>query len=179
MSARNSALYVAGGALLFAYLAAANMPAPGSPVPERPSVAVATTGTDSLAGEVRAQTSKLQARMAQAPAPDEHSRNPFSFAARPLISRDANRGSLVVAAVAAEPAPAVLAVPALTLMGVAEETVPGGVRRTAVIGGDGDTIYLVIEGQPVGERYKVTKIGADAVELEDLLTHGYRRIAMR
>ena len=30
---------------------------------------------------------------------------------------------------------------------------------------------MVTEGQPVGSRYKVTKIGADAVELEDLLTH--------
>jgi hypothetical protein len=67
----------------------------------------------------------------------------------------------------------------LTLMGVAEEVLPGGVRRTAVIGGDGDTIYMVVEGQAVGERYRVTKIGVDAVELEDLVTHGYRRIAMR
>ncbi|MEO6237802.1 MAG: hypothetical protein ABIQ52_12450 [Vicinamibacterales bacterium] len=179
MSARNSAVYVVGGALLFAYLAAANMPSPGSPAPHRPPEAVATTGSNSLAGEVRAHASKLASRLAEAPAPDEHSRNPFSFAARPRLSRDANRGTLVVAAVAAEPAPAVIPVPALTLMGVAEETVAGGVRRTAVIGGEGDTIYLVIEGQRVGDRYKVTKIGADAVELEDLLTHGYRRIAMR
>ena len=64
-------------------------------------------------------------------------------------------------------------------MGIAEETTAAGPRRTAVIGGDGDTIYMVTEGQEVGSRYKVTKIGADAVELEDVLTKGYRRIAMR
>jgi Tfp pilus assembly protein PilP len=70
--------------------------------------------------------------------------------------------------------------PVLTLMGVAEETLSGGgVRRTAVIGGDGDTIYMVVEGQGVGDRYRVTKIGVDAVELEDLLTKGYRRLALR
>jgi Tfp pilus assembly protein PilP len=68
--------------------------------------------------------------------------------------------------------------PALTLMGIAEEAVAAGPRRTAVIA-DGDIIYMVVEGQAVGTRYKVTKIGADAVELEDLLTKGYRRIALR
>jgi len=37
----------------------------------------------------------------------------------------------------------------------------------------------VTEGQAIGDRYKVTKIGADAVELEDLLTKAYRRLALR
>src|SRR6266545_4755158 len=80
-----------------------------------------------------------------------------------------------------EPAAAVpvAAPPSLTLMGIAEETSPQGVRRTAVIGGEGDTLYMVLEGQAVGDRYKVTKIGADAIELEDLITHGYRRLAIR
>jgi Tfp pilus assembly protein PilP len=64
-------------------------------------------------------------------------------------------------------------------MGIAEEMAPDGPRRTAVIGGEGDAIHMVVEGQTIGDRYKVTKIGADAVELEDLQTHGYRRIAMR
>ena len=87
---------------------------------------------------------------------------------------------MVHAAVAAENALVFTPpLPSLTLMGIAEETVPGGSRRTAVIGGDGDTLYMVVEGQAVGARYRVTKIGADAVELEDLVTKGYRRIAMR
>jgi Tfp pilus assembly protein PilP len=64
-------------------------------------------------------------------------------------------------------------------MGVAEETTPSGPRRTAVIGGDGDTIYMVGEGDAVGERYRVTKIGADAIELEDVVTKAYRRLALR
>jgi hypothetical protein len=101
---------------------------------------------------------------------------------------------MVHAAVAEDAMTPALPLPALVLMGVAEETTAAGPRRTAVIalrqaqgdpepsrgvGGDGDTIYMVVEGQAVGSRYKVTKIGADAVELEDVLTHGYRRIAMR
>jgi hypothetical protein len=36
-----------------------------------------------------------------------------------------------------------------------------------------------MEGQAFAGRYRVTKIGADAVELEDLLTGGFRRLALR
>lgn len=179
MTARKTAFYGVGAALLFAYLAAANMPTQDLPSPERGARPAATTGTESLAVEVRSQAAKLQARMADAPVPDTNPRNPFSFAPPPRAARAVPDG-LVHAAVA-DAAPAIVPppLPALTLMGVAEETLPAGVRRTAVIGGDGDTIYMVVEGQAVGDRYKVTRIGADAVELEDLLTHGYRRIAMR
>jgi hypothetical protein len=178
MTARKTALYGVGAALLFAYLAAANMPSQESPSTERAARPAATTGTESLAGEVRSQAARLHARMADAPVPDMNPRNPFSFAPSP---RGVVRDGLVHAAVVPEAPPAVIPppLPTLTLMGVAEETLPAGVRRTAVIGGDGDTIYMVVEGQAVGDRYKVTKIGVDAVELEDLLTHGYRRIAMR
>lgn len=178
MSSAKAAVYGVGGALLAACLAAANMPTWESPPDERAPRPVATTGPESLAVEVRSQAARLHARMAEAPVPDRNLRNPFSFGPAP---RAAGSDRLVHAAVAAEPAPAVVAppLPSLTLMGIAEEAVPGGVRRTAVIGGDGDAIYMVIEGQAVGDRYKVTKIGADAVELEDLVTKGYRRIALR
>src|SRR5436189_178088 len=68
--------------------------------------------------------------------------------------------------------------PTLILMGVAEETTPAGPRRTAVIG-EGETIYMVGEGEAVGDRYRVKKIGADAVELEDVVSKAYRRLALR
>jgi hypothetical protein len=191
MTARKTAFYGVGAALLFAYLAAANMPTQESPSAESAARPAATSGTESLAVEVRSQTAKLHARMADAPAPDTNPRNPFSFAPAP---RPVVRESSVHAATVPEAPPAVVPLPALTLMGVAEEALPGGVRRTAVIalrqaqgdpapgrgvGGDGDTIYMVVEGQAVGDRYRVTKIGVDAVELEDLVTKGYRRLALR
>jgi hypothetical protein len=121
--------------------------------------------------------------MAQAPVPSANPRNPFSFGAPPRAARVGDRG--VHAAVtpdesvlfAQSPPPAPL--PVFTLMGIAEESSANGPRRTAVIGGEGDAIYMVREGQTIGDRYKVSKIGADAVELEDLQTHGYRRLAMR
>lgn len=177
MTSRKMAVYGVGGALLCTYLASANMPTQEPPSPERAARPAATSGTESLAVEVRSQAAKLHARMADAPVPDTNPRNPFSFAP---AARAAVRDSLVHAAVVPDAPPAALPppLPALTLMGVAEETLPAGIRRTAVIG-EGDTIYMVVEGQSVGDRYRVTKIGVDAVELEDLLTKGYRRIGMR
>jgi len=38
---------------------------------------------------------------------------------------------------------------------------------------------MVGEGDAVGERYRVKKVGADAVELEDVVTKAYRRLALR
>jgi hypothetical protein len=181
MTSGKAAVYGVGAALLVAYLAAANMPAPESPTRERAPRPAGTSGAESLAVEVRAQAAKLHARMAQAPVPDPNPRNPFSFGLAPRAARPApGHDGAVHAAVAdiAAPEAAASPLPALILMGVAEETTGAGPRRTAIIG-DGDAIYMVAEGQPVGSRYKVTKIGADAVELEDLLTHGYRRIAMQ
>ena len=62
---------------------------------------------------------------------------------------------------------------------VCAENTAQGLRRTAIISGDADALFLVLEGQSVGDRYKVTKIGADAVELEDVITKAYRRLALR
>ena len=174
-------MYGVGAALLVACLAAANMPSEDPPSPAR-AARPAPVGPEILASDVRAQAARLQARMAQAPVPDPSPRNPFSFGLPARAARAAvNHDGMVHAAVAPDVAPVSIAppLPSLTLMGIAEESLPAGPRRTAVIGGEGDTIYMVVEGQPVGTRYKVTKIGADAVELEDLLTHGYRRIGLR
>ena len=177
MTAGKTALYGFGGALLVAYLAAANMPGGDQPAtPDRTSSQ--SKGPEAIASDVEAQAARLQARMSQAPVPDQNPRNPFAFGAVPRPPRPA--APMVRAAVADEPAPAPLPpLPMLTLMGIAEETTPQGPRRTAVIGGEADSLFLVTEGQSVGDRYKVTKIGADAVELEDLVTKAYRRLALR
>ena len=176
MTSGKIAICCAGGALLVAYLAAANMPGSDTTTPRARAPTAATRGRDSVASEVQAQAVRLRERMAQAPAPDPNPRNPFSFGATPRPRAAAGVQAAVVDQVPAVP---VVPTPSLTLMGIAEESLPQGVRRTAVIGGDADTLYMVTEGDAVGERYKVTKIGADAVELEDLLTKAYRRLALR
>lgn len=179
MTSGKGAAYGVGAALLVACIAAANLPA-DEPPPAR-TARPAVAGPEVLAGEVSAQAARLQARMAQAPVPDSNPRNPFVFGLGPRARAVGNHDGMVRAAAARDAVvvPYTPPLPALTLMGIAEETSPAGPKRTAVIGGDGDTIYIVVEGQPVGTRYRVTKIGADAIELEDLLTKGYRRIALR
>jgi hypothetical protein len=177
MSARRTAVYGVAGALLVAYLASANMPSQSDQPRDREPRPAATAGTESVAAAVSAQAEKLHSRMSQAPAPNPNSRNPFAFGAVPRavpIPERTVHAAVVDPAVEMPPP-----LPVLTLMGIAEETSPAGPRRTAVIGGVGDTLYMVTEGQAVGDRYKVTKIGADAVELEDVVSHAYRRIALR
>jgi len=175
MTPRQSATYLTGGALLVAWLAAANMPGPEAPAPPA-RAAAQTPGPDAIALDVSAQASRLRERMSQAPAPHPDIRNPFAFAAPPRPHRATVESP---APVAVETAPPIPAAPALTLMGIAEESTAQGVRRTAIIAGDGDALFLVVEGQSVGDRYKVTKVGADAVELEDVITKAYRRLALR
>ena len=177
MSGGRKIVYVAGGGLLVAWIAAANMPSQDPDrANERPRPAPAASPA-TIVDEVQSQAARLQARMAHAPAPENNPRNPFAFGMTPRPSPAAHP----VTAPAAAEAPAVFVPPppALALMGIAEEHVIGGFRRTAVIGGEGDTIFMVTEGDAVGDRYKVTKIGADAVELEDLVNKGYRRLALR
>jgi hypothetical protein len=182
MSSGRTVLYLAGGGLLVAWIAAANMPSHDADRASDRAAAPPAVPTATIADDVQAQAARLQARMAQAPAPEDHPRNPFTFGATP---RHARAAQPVAAATLAEPVPAFEPPPppALMLMGIAEETVPGGVRRTAVLGlgepqGD-DAILMVVEGDRVGDRYTVTKIGADAIELEDLVTKAYRRLALR
>lgn len=175
MTMRRTAVYVGGGALLIAWFAAAGAPM-REPMPPRdaPREVAATSGAESLATEIQSQAARLRERLAEAPAPDPHQRNPFRFAPVAAAEHPSHAPVRDVAAALPVDAP-----PALTLMGIAEDQTSIGLHRTAVIGGPGDAVYLVIEGQPVADRYRVTTIGQDAVELKDVTTGGYRRLALR
>ena len=176
MTSMRLAAYIGGGALLVAWFAAAASAPVQEPSPPRDPRPAPTTGSSSLASDVQAQATRLRERLAQAPTPDLSRRNPFSFAPVPVprVTRP-----LAKDAVLEPPAPVVPDVPALSLMGIAEDTTPEGPHRTAVIGGTGDALYMVTQGQSFADRYQVTAIGADAVELKDLVTGGYRRLALR
>jgi hypothetical protein len=179
MTSRTAAVYGVGGVLLVGWLAAANMPSqdPGRAREPRDRRAATPAGSDAIAAEVRSQAARLHVRMSQAPVPDANPRNPFAFVAAPRPSRP-ETGTVRATVVEEPPAPATPPPPALILMGIAEDPSPAGPRRTAVIG-QGDDLLIVTEGQLILGRYKVTKIGADAVELEDVTIHGFRRLALR
>jgi hypothetical protein len=53
------------------------------------------------------------------------------------------------------------------------------VKRTAVVAAPGDQFYMVTEGQELAGRYRVSAVGADAVELKDLVTGATRRLALK
>ena len=172
--ARRAAVYIGGGALLVAWLSAANSPHRLDDVRSDPATTQAPPKED-LASAISAQASRLRERLAQAPAPASGRRNPFSFAPPPVrATAPAARTTAAAEPSITQPIP----VP-LTLMGVAEEPSPEGAHRTAIIGGPGEAIYMVIEGQAFADRYRVKTIGVDAIELEDLLTGGYRRLALK
>ena len=178
MTAMRAAAYVGGGALLVAWFAAAASSPVQDFAPARDPAAgsAATSGSESIAAEVQAQATRLRARLAQAPAPEIHSRNPFTFAPAAVVRMPAPS---VTAQALAPVQPATPAAPALSLMGIAEEMSPEGMHRTAVIGGAEDALYMVVEGQMFADRYRVTTISQDAVELKDLVTGAYRRLALR
>jgi hypothetical protein len=180
MTFTRAAAIVSGGALLVAWFAVAGSTPEQElgPVGDR-TPSTATSGPGSLAAEVEQQAVRLRERLAQAPSPQPQPRNPFSFAsARAPRHLASSGGPAQVDAATPDPA-SVAGPPPLVLMGIAEEPSSEGPHRTAVIGGTGDELYMVMEGQMVADRYKVKTIGVDAIELEDTVTGGFRRLAMR
>jgi Tfp pilus assembly protein PilP len=178
MTNTRAAAWIGGGVLLIAWFAAAVGVPRHATVPARdPQPAPqATEQLTAIAADVHAQAERLRERLARAPVPQTPLRNPFAFdAPRPELPPP----GMVAATTGPDPAPSAPAVPVLSLIGVAENATSDGPRRTAIIAGQADALYIVGEGQAVGSRYRVTAIGADAVELEDLLTGGRRRLALR
>lgn len=173
MTPRKVAVYLAGGSVLAAWLASAA--SIGQPVPP-PIVppAVRTSGAESLAEDVQAQAIRLRERLARAPAPRTQPRNPFAFAPAPKpASPPAPPAAESVAP------PSIPAEPALSLIGMAEDRTPDGPVRTAIVTGPAGELFMVRVGDQVSPRYRVRTIGADAVELTDLITGAVRRLALR
>lgn len=75
-----------------------------------------------------------------------------------------------------QPAPADIP---LALLGVAEQHTALGLVRTAMVGGLDGELYMAAEGQEVAGRYRVVSVGADVVELKNLVTGASRRLALK
>lgn len=176
MTPGRAAAYIGGSVLLAAWLSSAAT-SPQDPAPRPEPQPEPTSGTDSIASDVQAQAARLRSRLATAPVPNSPSRNPFAFA----VAEVPRVRQSVRAAVAPEPLAAVPFIPevALTLVGVAEQQSANGVVRTALIVGAADELFMVTEGQEVAGQYRVTAIGADAVELKDPSTGAVRRLILR
>lgn len=175
MAPARVAAYLGGTTLLIAWLssAAGLQPAPDAPREEGPRPEAARL--DALAASVQSQSARLRARLAAAPSARTAGRNPFAFEA----AVPAARPRPAAATAPAETVPPAPSEPAIALVGVAEQERDGTARRTAMIAGPGDELFLVAEGEALAGRYRVGTVGADAVELVDLVTGATRRLPLR
>jgi hypothetical protein len=174
MSAKRAAGYCGGALLLLAWLSSAGALTRQTPEVSEPGTPADTSSTTALAADVQGQTLRLKTRLAAAPAPQEPFRNPFVLAPRVSPQRPAPRAE----SPRPEP-PGPPLEPAVELIGVAESESPKGVVRTAIISALSGELFLVKEGETVAARYRVATVGADAVELTDLLSGTVRRIPLR
>jgi len=131
---------------------------------------------DARAQELAGEVARLHERLGPVSTPLQPGRNLFSFnvprprpepVVKPVLSE-----SLPVAPVVPPPPP-------FKLAGIAEDRGPDGPIRTAIISAPGQGPFLVKEGQNVTARYKVTRIAADVVELQDLGDHSVLRLALK
>ena len=169
---RTATIALVGGALI-AWLAGAATPM-RSPLSIAPA---ASNGVDQSADALASEISRLHERLHPTDPPRRPARNLFAY-----------RGAVVKPLAAAAPAPhpvvseapAVVAPPqpSLKLSGIGEDEGADGPIRIAFISGEGQ-LFMVKEGEMVTPRYRVARISADVVELEDLATNTPRRLALR
>ena len=170
---RTATIVVVGGALA-AWLAAA-MTSDQRDLASRPAErnAAADARSETLATEV----ARLHERLRPTAEPREPARNLFQFTAnRPRPAPPAPKAALSEAAPVVPVAPP--PPPPFKLIGVAEDAGPTGPVRTAIVSGPGQ-LFLVKEGQNVTLRYRVIKIAADVVELQDLGDKTTLRLALK
>jgi hypothetical protein len=172
MTLTRATTYVGIASVLSAWLAGAGGLSV-SPEITQPRPRPIDVATQDLANDVQTQASRLRTRLSAAPAPREPIRNPFAFASRE-VPRPARAGTAV-------PQPADLnpPEPPLTLAGLAERETPDGVVRTALITSDSDELFMLVEGDTLGGRYRVKTIAAETVELTDLVNGATRRLTLR
>ena len=172
MNIKRTAKFVVVGAAGAAWLAAAATS--GRRQDALPSVAqtprIDTRGA-ALAGEI----SRLHERLRPSASPREHGRNLFAFG-RPKGRQTAStrRAPLTVG----EAPTQTLTPPPLKLSGIGEDVSAEGVVRTAIISGL-EQLFLVKEGEGVTERYRVSRISSDVVELTDLADGTILRLALK
>ncbi len=175
MNAKRTVMLVAGGAALIAWFAGAatsNRELPPLAIVARPAV-------DAKGADLAVEIAKLHERLRPEVTPRQPGRNLFAYhsAAAPRAPVSEAPKAAVTEAAAL---PLVPAEPVLKLDGIAEDEDDDGSGpvRTAIIAGEGQ-LFLVKEGEAVGSRYRVTKIGSTVVELTDATTGSTRRLALK
>jgi hypothetical protein len=165
MTATRVTALVLGGALLTSWLVVAGT---DRQVPPAPLPAVAPSA---LPDALDAETARLRTLLDHTPAPRAAGRNPFAFATSRRA--DARRVTAAVATLALD-APAAPAPPAIHLIAIATD----GDTRTAALS-VGGVVLLARVGDAVSDRYRVTVVSADVVELTDRFGGPPLRLGLR
>ena len=130
------------------------------------------TRADTLAREI----ARLHERLAPNAAPLQSGRNLFQFAV--ALPRQQAAAAAPALSEAAPVAPLPPPPPPFRLIGIAEESDGAAAVRTAIVSSPGQ-LFTVKQGENVTPRYRVTRVGADAVELQNLIDHSVLRLALK
>lgn len=175
MTLRRAAVYAGGASLLAAWFSSAASLSPQRAHEVRPAAAAPPASPiDDVAAEVERQARRLRERLATAPLPQQPLRNPFAFSR----ADDSARSPSPIPSAQSPPPAAQPPEPALTLIGLAEQRLPQGTVRTAMIATGGDELIMAVVGAPVLGRYTVRAISADSVELLETATGRTRVISL-
>jgi hypothetical protein len=156
--------------LLAAWLAAAAAPS-FAPVAEFETTDLKISEPDRQALALAAEAERLRQRLNIVAVRRPVTRNLFQFAPRaPRVTGVPQEIST--------PLPIVPILPAVKLLGVAEDVVEASPRRTAILTLDGE-LLLVREGEAFGAHYRLTRIGPDVAEIEDASNNHTFRVALQ
>jgi len=160
MTAKRTVIFVIVLGSLAAWIAAA---ATSGVRDVRPIVASAPPAIDASGAALAAEIERLHDRLRPTATP-RLGRDLFQFAPRPVAVRPLPAPILPAAAPVAVTQPAV---PAITLIGVAQDATESGTTRTAIISASGQ-LFLVKEGDDLtlgASRYRVRTVSSEAAEL--------------
>ena len=133
-------------------------------------------------GEARlaAQVERLHGRLSPDGTPRGAGRNPFSFGVRPVAATQPPSAPPPPrpALVEGGPRMAQPAAPPFRLAGIAEDTKGGTPTRTAILS-TSTGVVLAHEGDLLPPRYRVTKISADVVEINEMGTTSTTRLVLK
>jgi hypothetical protein len=158
MNVKRIAMLSTAGAVLAAMIAGATTSGVRRPAPL--VVTPDTTAIELRGAELAAEVARLRARLRPTDQPQEPARNLFQFNARTAASSSVAPGAPAVDQPAAVPPPP----PLLSLIGFASE----GAARTAIISAFGD-LFFVREGDAIAAQYRVSRIGADGVDVTSVV----------
>src|SRR5262245_6097909 len=171
---RTLTIGVVGGALAVWLAAAATSPTPPSAV----LTLTPPSAVDRSGAALSAEFARWRQRLRPSAKPAQ-SRNLFRYQARSAEQLATAGDRPVAVPPTPQPeAPAPMAVSPLKLVGMAEDPGPSGAVRTAILSGFGD-LFFAKEGDTIANRYRVTSIGADLIELIDSSTNAPLRILVK